>query len=556
MLRFRPIHLLPALMFSAAVLPQAAAARQDDPKGIPINDGAMVRNCAACHVQDSSGMLSRLSYMRKTPEGWQTSIRRMVALHDVELDPEVAREIVKYLSNYHGLAPEELRPGMFEVERRMIDYTYEADEETETTCKQCHSLGRVITQRRTREEWGLLLTTHRSLYPVADFQAFRRFGPPEEGDDSRHPMDKAADHLAKEFPLETPEWTAWSTTMRPPRLAGTWLLSGHELGSGRIYGRVVITANPNAPDAFTTETTFSHARGRKTVTRQGRALVYTGFQWRGRSFERSGDDVGMREVMLVERDWRVMSGRWFTGNYDEIGLDVTLRRIGGDPIVAGVHPQGIRTSGSAQEVRIFGANLPANLSATDVDFGPGVEVTGVSNVSPDGATARVNVAEDATLGMRDLFVAGAILKGAVAVYEQVDRIRVTPQAGMARVGGANFPKQFQQFEAVAYSDGADGEADTDDDLNLGVVDVTWSLEEYSVTYDDDDIDFVGAIDGRGMFTPAEDGPNPNRSGNRNNVGDVWVVATYGAGAGPIVARAHLLVTVPLYIRFEPWRAIQ
>jgi quinohemoprotein amine dehydrogenase len=129
---------------------------------------------------------------------------------------------------------------------------------------------------------------------------------------------------------------------------------------------------------------------------------------------------------------------------------------------------------------------------------------------------------------------------------------------MARVGGANFPKQFQQFEAVAYSDGADGEADTDDDLNLGVVDVTWSLEEYSVTYDDDDIDFVGRIDGRGMFTPAEDGPNPNRSGNRNNVGDVWVVAMYdpGDGAETIVARAHLLVTVPLYIRFEPWRALQ
>jgi quinohemoprotein amine dehydrogenase len=286
--------------------------------------------------------------------------------------------------------------------------------------------------------------------------------------------------------------------------------------------------------------------------------VYTGFQWRGRSFERSGDDVGMREVMLVERDWREMSGRWFTGNYDEIGLDVTLRRVGGDPIVAGVHPQGIRASGSAQEVRIFGANLPANLSAADVDFGPGVEVTGVSNVSPDGATARVIVSDDATVGMRDLFVAGANLEGAVAVYPKVDRIRVTPQAGMARVGGANFPKQFQQFEAVAYSDGADGDADTDDDLNLGVVDVIWNLEEYSATYDDDDIDFVGRIDSRGMFTPAEDGPNPNRSGNRNNIGDVWVVATYapGDGAETIVARGHLLVTVPLYIRFEPWRALQ
>ncbi len=71
MLRFRPIHLLPALMVATAALPQAAGARQDDPEGIPISDAAMLRNCAACHVQDSSGMLSRLSFMRKTPEGWR-----------------------------------------------------------------------------------------------------------------------------------------------------------------------------------------------------------------------------------------------------------------------------------------------------------------------------------------------------------------------------------------------------------------------------------------------------------------------------------------------------
>ena len=49
-----------------------------------------------------------------------------------------------------------------------------------------------------------------------------------------------------------------------------------------------------------------------------------------------------------------------------------------------------------------------------------------------------------------------------------------------------------------------------------------------------------------------DTPNPNRSGNRNNVGDVWVVAAYlppgsEASAKPLRARAHLLVTVPLYM---------
>ena len=42
----------------------------------------------------------------------------------------------------------------------------------------------------------------------------------------------------------------------------------------------------------------------------------------------------MREVMFVDRDWRQIEGRWFTGGYDEVGLDVRLDRIGaGDAIL-------------------------------------------------------------------------------------------------------------------------------------------------------------------------------------------------------------------------------
>ena len=67
-------------------------------------------------------------------------------------------------------------------------------------------------------------------------------------------MDKATAHLGQAFPLETPEWTAWSANKRTPRLAGRWALSGHQLGSGPVYGEVVITAG--APGEFTTETTF------------------------------------------------------------------------------------------------------------------------------------------------------------------------------------------------------------------------------------------------------------------------------------------------------------
>ena len=102
---------------------------------------------------------------------------------------------------------------------------------------------------------------------------------------------------------------------------------------------------------------------------------------------------------------------------------------------------------------------------------------------------------------------------------------------MARVGGSVFPKQLQQFEAVGINNGPDGKPDTADDLNLGIVDVKWSLEEYTATFGDDDLQFVGALDQNGLFTPNVDGPNPKRSGNRNNVGDVWVVAELDPAAG-------------------------
>ena len=533
--------------------------------GIPVDDATLVSNCVSCHTMNDENHMTRISYMRKTPEGWQQSVRRMVLLQDVEIDPVAAREIVKYLSNNHGLAPEEATPGAFEVERRLIDYKYEADEEVEFTCIQCHSMGRVITQRRSEHEWELLMATHRYYYPLVDFQAFRRSGPPrtEPGPDgrppdNRHPMDKAVDHLSSVFPLQTPEWTSWSANMRPARLAGTWAMSGYEPGKGPVHGRVTLRADPPADDEFVTEAVYVYARTGREVRRQGRAIVYTGFQWRGRSYV-DNDTEGLREVMSVDRDWREMEGRWYTGGYDEIGLDVSLRRVTNDPLVSGVFPVAVRQGSTDVAVSIYGANLPEAPAAADLDFGPGIEVTEVVSATAAAIRVRVNAAADASLGGRDLFVGGTSHRDALVVYDKVDAIQVTPRAGMARVGGVVFPKEFQQFEAIAHSNGVDGEAGTEDDLDLGAVDVAWSLEEYAAVFDDDDIEYVGSIDDGGLFVPAEDGPNPDRSGNRNNVGDVWVVAIFTpdaamreAGGEEIRARAHLLVTVPLYNRWEPW----
>jgi quinohemoprotein amine dehydrogenase len=543
---------------------QATAAPTSKPEdGIPITDETTRKACGSCHRPDEKNQLSRISFQRNTPEGWQTSIQRMAALNGLNIDAATARHVVKYLSNNLGLAPEEAKPAAWEVEKRWIDFKYTANADAESACNKCHSLGRVISQRRTRSEWDLLIAMHRGWYPLVDNQAFRRMGPVPRGrsadgrpPDTRHPVEKAIDHLAETFPLKTSEWAAWSANMRPARLDGTWALSGWELGKGAIYGQVTIAADPAAPDEFTTTATYRVARTGETITRTGRAIVYTGFQWRGRST--AADNSALREVMMIDRDWRHMEGRWFTGGYDELGLDIKLDRIGSETRILGTDRTALRKGAAAQELRIYGANFPAALRAADIDLGPGLTVARIVNVTPDVATVAVNVADTAAPGMRDLFISGAARQRALAVFDRVDTIKVKPDWAMARVGGVAFPKALAQFEAWGYSNGADGRADTPDDIELGLVDAQWSMEEFAATYDDDDVKFVGEIDGRtGRFTPNVDGPNPVRAGSRNNIGDVWVVARFGepaAGDKPAVtlrARSHLLVTVPLYMRFDP-----
>jgi quinohemoprotein amine dehydrogenase len=590
------ILVLPVMLAAAPQQPQQAPSSPQKPRetaleeGLPVSDPEVRKACGACHTSDEKSRMTRISFRRATPENWELTIRRMMSLNNVELTPEAARRIIKYLSDHHGLAPEEARPAMFDAERRLIDYTYEADADVNRLCSTCHSMGRVISERRSRQEWVELLAMHRYYYPLIDGGSggFRRGGGGggrgaataagasgaaargrgngqpqrgrggDEGGDgnNRQPFERAQDHLADVFPLTSPEWAAWSAARRTPRLAGRWALAGYEIGKGPVYGQVTITERPDAPDGFLTDGRFVYARTGQTVTRRSRAVVYTGFQWRGRSADTPDDPGTWREVAFVERNGQEIKGRWFSGAHDEIGIDVTLRRVANDPAVMGTDVSALKTSSSAQRVRIFGANLPGKIGPAEIDFGQGVRVSRVVASAADVLTVEVDVAADARIGLRDLSVAGFTKSSALVVYARIDGIKVLPQAGMARLGGAAFPARLEQFEARGVSNGPDGKPGGGDDLDLGPIDARWSLEEYTATFKDDDVQFVGELNQSGLFMPNIDGPNPKRSGNRNNVGDVWVVATHtppgaDASARPLRARAHLLVTVPIYIDWAP-----
>ena len=202
------------------------------------------------------------------------------------------------------------------AERRVIAL-YEADKETSVVCASCHSIGRVMSERRTKQEWELLLAMHRGYYPGVDSQpmnegsGFRRGGGRRatEGAEARradtgHPMDRIITHLSAQFPLRTSEWTAWAAAMQPPMLAGRWAISGSAPGKGPIVGHVVVTADPAMPDTFMTDTRFTFVRTGESVTRKGRAVVYTGFQWRGRGTARRLKTFGARCSRSIARDAR------------------------------------------------------------------------------------------------------------------------------------------------------------------------------------------------------------------------------------------------------------
>src|SRR6185295_7054554 len=77
--------------------PASDPQKSDESEGTPITSDAVKKACGGCHKPDGKGRMTRISYRRTTPEGWQETIRRMVTLNNAEIDPDQARQAVKYL---------------------------------------------------------------------------------------------------------------------------------------------------------------------------------------------------------------------------------------------------------------------------------------------------------------------------------------------------------------------------------------------------------------------------------------------------------------------------
>jgi quinohemoprotein amine dehydrogenase len=555
----------------------AAAAPTETEEGIPVTDALTISKCGTCHAKDEKGNLSRISWERSTPEGWEEAIKRMVRLNGLSIEPAQARLILKYLSTEHGLAPEEAKSVMYLPEHRMVDETNIPNDVVRGACTTCHAFGRPMSWRRSKHDWQLLANLHVALYPQAEAHfrggrggggggaaagggrgAAAAAGVPAAP--TAEPGDASVEWLGTNAPLHTKEWADWMPRMRAPKLAGRWLVSAHIAGRGKYFGEMTIEPGA-AEDEFKTKMKLTSVNDGSVLTRTGQGLVYAGYAWRGRS--KANAPVGAapddpnheyREALWISPDQSKAEGRWFWGEYQEFGVDIMLQRVSTEPLISTIDKSALKVGSKGVKVRLIGENFPNNVEASDLDFGNGVKVTKIISHKANEIVAELDTDEHAVFGKRDVFFRRSVLPSAIAVYDRVDYIKVIPETALARLGSETHPKGFQQFEAIGYQRGPDGKLRTEDDVELGAVDVSWSVEEFMAVYGDDDKSFVGNLSPSALFTPASDGPNPERKFGRNNYGDVWVVATSKSEKDkegkPLIGRSYLVVTVPTYIKWD------
>lgn len=482
--------------------------------------------CGSCHERTAEGGLSRISEVRKTPEGWDMNIVRMMIMHGVEVTPEERATLVKYLADTQGLAPAETAGFRYILERQPGVIETPATDELGVMCARCHSWARTALQRRTEADWLRHMHFHLGQWPTTEYQALGR-----DRNWWQIASEELPPKLAELFPLSTPDWDAWQDR-ESPDLSGGWRFVGHEPGRGDYQGEVTIESTGDDTYAYTLNASYQDG---EQMSGEGKGILYTGYEWRSRT---TVGDATTLEVFAVSEDGNTMTGRSFLEAADAIGSRVAVVRMtDGESAILAVAPAYLR-AGESAEVAIHGIGLEG-----DVSLGAGVTVDEVVASSPETVVVKATAADP---GAYAVSVGGASADDVFTVYQQVDYVTVEPGYNIARVGGADgpIPAVPAQFEAIAWTNGADGEQGTDDDVRIGPMPATFTVENFDeVAAELNDVAFTGEMEPSGLFLPAGAGLNPERPFQTNNAGNLKVVATVDDAGRPVTGDGQLLVTV-------------
>ncbi|MCF8473933.1 MAG: quinohemoprotein amine dehydrogenase subunit alpha [Emcibacter sp.] len=521
---------MPFILFLCFYL---SACSQDDKKSMAepnvtdteIQAGRMLisDNCSGCHMEMEDHTFSRISQIRKTPEGWDMNIARMMIFHGLEISSEDRKALVKFLSDTQGLAPSETLAHRDVLERKHNIIEQGTDPDLASMCARCHTYARVALQRRDKTEWQNLVHMHLGQWASIEYQMLSR-----ERDWRADALGSVAEKLGQMYPLKTAAWDEWQNTEWKD-MSGEWRIVGHEDGRGDFNGTMRITTTGN--DTYKVEYDLVSPEG-TSVTGMGKSIVHSGYEWRGAS-ELQGQKY--REIWAASKDGNSMTGRFFQKDHSERGGNIIAWRKSDTKGIMTIVPSSLK-AGVETEITINGVDLSGDVSIE------GAKVT-VKSATADRVTLTAT-ADGTPEGQVKITVGNDV--STLALYTEVDYLKVTPEYGISRVGGGGgvIPKVHAQFEATGYSVGPDGVQGTQDDINLGSVPVTWSVDNYNeAAAAMDDAKYAGEITSSGTFIPAEAGPNKMRKYSTNNAGDLKVIATYTDGDRNLTAEAHLIATV-------------
>jgi len=439
------------------------------------------------------------------------------------------RRLVKYFADTQGLAPSESAPNRFILEQELNTIEQHETEQFRTMCARCHTGARVALQRRSEDEWRNLIHFHLGQFPTTEYQMMGR-----DRDWLGQALKEVLPVLAKNYPLQSAAWEQWRDAPKPG-FGGRWRVVGYMPGRGDFSGVMVTGAQDG--DRYSVEFSGQFVDG-EALSGSGSAIVYTGYEWRATL---QLGDVRYRQVLASSEDGSELTGRMFQRESNEWGLRMRAVRETGASKVLAVQP-GIIRAGSMGLVTVVGFNL-----AGAVDLGPGLKV--LEEVSRGAGNILLRVAADgaAPVGERAIQVGESELAQALTVYKDIDRLQVEPAYAVGRVGdnGGSQPSVQAIFDAIAWSNGADGEAGTADDLRIGRVPAQWSVaprNEQAIA--DEDLRFAGQMGSDdGVFAPSLAGPNPERRFQTNNAGNLTVLAGIDQDGQTIQGEGHLMVTV-------------
>ena len=383
------------------------------------------------------------------------------------------------------------------LERRPNYFEVPPDEALGIMCARCHTYARTALQHRDAAEWLALSHFHLGQWPTLEYQALGRDRKWWEIASTTLP-----EQLGEMYPLKTDAWSEWQKAEKAD-LSGAWRVVGHQPGKGAYHG--LMTASPDGSDRYKINVTLMYPDA-PPQTGSGTAAVFTGYEWRG--WLKSGDKEVL-QVLALSEDGTELSGRWFFEDSESQGGDLRAIRSGSTatPAILAVDPPYLRV-GETATIAVHGVGLDG-----PVNLGEGVEISETITEGPYITVVQARATDAASDGVRTISVGPTEGDGMFTVYRDIDSIRVEPDYAIARVGGAGgpIPPVPAQFDAVAYLNGPDGESGTDDDVRIGVMPATWSVEPFNEAAKEmKDAQYAGTMEADGLFVPGGAGPNPER----------------------------------------------